>query len=269
MKIALLSFEYPPDTGFGGIGTYTWYQARALAKLGNQVHVLAGASDSSTLHRTEHDGVVVYRFSDRLVGELFRRVGRHRLIWTKSRLRNALNMYRMFRWLSRQHHYDVVEMPECGGEGVLVNHFTRIPSVVRLHSPAYLIMPTYGSQKTDRSLCAMVEGWGIRGATALTSCSRFVAGEVHSKMGVQRPITVIPNGIDVELFNATPQADVRGKLQIPRDKTMILFSGRMESRESICAKTLPLPSLSDMSGLPSSLREATRSTTCRIRCYPT
>ena len=44
MKIALMSFEYPPETGFGGIGTYTWYQARAMVKLGHEVHVLAGAT---------------------------------------------------------------------------------------------------------------------------------------------------------------------------------------------------------------------------------
>ena len=44
MKIALLSFEYPSETGFGGIGTYAWYHARALVKLGHQVHVLAGAT---------------------------------------------------------------------------------------------------------------------------------------------------------------------------------------------------------------------------------
>ena len=47
MKIGLLSYEYPPDTGFGGIGTYTWYHARALARLGHQVHVLAGAREAS------------------------------------------------------------------------------------------------------------------------------------------------------------------------------------------------------------------------------
>ena len=47
MRIALLSFEYPPETGFGGIGTYTWHQARALAKLGHEVHVLAGAREAT------------------------------------------------------------------------------------------------------------------------------------------------------------------------------------------------------------------------------
>jgi len=55
MKIALLSFEYPDETGFGGIGTYTWYQARALVKLGQKFHVLAGAPEPTALQNHEHD----------------------------------------------------------------------------------------------------------------------------------------------------------------------------------------------------------------------
>src|SRR5713101_1357320 len=112
MKIALLSFEYPPETGFGGIGTYTWYQARALVKLGHEVHVLAGANNPTQLHRQEHDGVQVYRF--RTNGRQM--PGRHqhdklRSWWTKNRLENAVSMYRGLTALRRNHEYDIVEMP--------------------------------------------------------------------------------------------------------------------------------------------------------------
>ena len=31
MRIALVSYEYPPDTGFGGIGTYVHQAAGMLA----------------------------------------------------------------------------------------------------------------------------------------------------------------------------------------------------------------------------------------------
>ena len=60
MRIALLSYEYPPDTGFGGIGTYSYYHARALAKLGHEVHVIAGSVTNGVYH-SEHDGVKVIR----------------------------------------------------------------------------------------------------------------------------------------------------------------------------------------------------------------
>jgi glycogen(starch) synthase len=44
MNIAILSYEYPHETGFGGIGTYSYYHARALVKLGHTVHVFAGST---------------------------------------------------------------------------------------------------------------------------------------------------------------------------------------------------------------------------------
>jgi glycosyltransferase involved in cell wall biosynthesis len=233
MNIALLSFEYPEETGFGGIGTYTWYQARALVKLGHSVHVLAGADRPTALRSVEHDGVVVHRFRSNWSTRVLGGVDALGLFWSRARIENALNMWGAFRRLAREHRYDVVEMPECGGEGAFLNHVTEVPSVVRFHSPAALIMPTYDTGRVDRLLCSLVEGLGIRGATALTSCSQFVAREVRSRMGVDRKITVIPNGIDLKLFDSTSSVDVRRTFGIPRGKTMIVFTGRMEPRKGI------------------------------------
>ena len=39
--------------------------------------------------------------------------------------------------------FDAVEMPECGGEGALVNRLGHQRTVVRFHSPAALIMGCY------------------------------------------------------------------------------------------------------------------------------
>ena len=90
MKIALLSFEYPSETGFGGIGTYTWYHARALARLGHDVHVLAGATAPTSLRTETHDDVRVHRFhADGMLMRAFERLGRQRLWWTRSRLRRS------------------------------------------------------------------------------------------------------------------------------------------------------------------------------------
>ncbi len=62
LRIALLSFKYPSETGLGGIGTYTWHHARALSGLGHDVHVLAGAARPTAWRETEEDGVHVHRF---------------------------------------------------------------------------------------------------------------------------------------------------------------------------------------------------------------
>jgi hypothetical protein len=110
MKIGLLSFEYPPETGFGGIGTYTWYQARALVKLGHEVHVLAGDRTANGITRSEHDGVQVYRFrrSGRLMQALGL-LGRQHLHWTRNRIENGLSMSHLLSHLQQKHRYDILE----------------------------------------------------------------------------------------------------------------------------------------------------------------
>jgi glycosyltransferase involved in cell wall biosynthesis len=234
MKIALLSFEYPPETGFGGIGTYTWYQARALARLGHEVHVLAGSMDRDGLESAEQEGVFVHRYRTqdlwtRFAG-LFGRFGCH---WTRQRLENAWSMYRGLKLLMKQHQFDLLEMPECGAEGALVTRLVDIPSVVRLHSPSRLIMPFYGVPKADILMCSWIEQLAIRRATALTSCSKFLAIEAREKMGVHRPIRVIPNGIDLTLFDQEPAAEINTIYGLPPGKVTVLFAGRMERRKGI------------------------------------
>src|SRR6185295_13284738 len=41
MKICLVSQEYPPETGGGGIGTQTYLKAHGLTARGHEVHVMS------------------------------------------------------------------------------------------------------------------------------------------------------------------------------------------------------------------------------------
>jgi glycosyltransferase involved in cell wall biosynthesis len=234
MRIALISHEYPVETGFGGIGTYTWHQARALARLGHDVHVLAGATAPTGLRSAVDDGVAVHRFwSDDGWMKLFDRLDAQRLWWTKDRLKKALSTWRGFARLLERHAFDVVEMPDCGAEGALVNHLLGVPSIVRFHSPARLIMPHYDVRPEDTALCSLIERVAFDGATAFTACAKFVATEVERVIGVPRPIDVIPNGIDLEHFDRDPVAGARVRHGLPADRPVVLFCGRMEPRKGI------------------------------------
>lgn len=234
MNIGLLSFEYPPETGFGGIGTYTWYQARALARLGHEVHVLAGLKQVSPLCTREEESITVHRY--RPGGnamQAFHALGRWKCWWTRQRLENGWSMYHALQALQQRYRFDVLEMPECGAEGLLINSRLNIPTIVRFHSPSRLIMPFYDVPRADVTMCSWLEQRAIRRATALTSCSGFLAGEVRDKMGVRNPINVIPNGIDLALFDEEHLVDVAAKYGLPKGKTTIFFAGRMERRKGI------------------------------------
>jgi glycosyltransferase involved in cell wall biosynthesis len=56
---------------------------------------------------------------------------------------------------------------------------------------------------------------------------------VARELGVARPVQVIPNGIDLALFDAADQVDFRRRFDLPTDRLLIFFSGRMEQRKGI------------------------------------
>lgn len=233
MRIAILSFEYPPDTGFGGIGTYAYYQARALAKLGHDVHVFAGATKPGVT-RSEHEGVKVTRIKrEGCVNGMLDSARKARAWWFQNRVTTAVDA---FEGLAKEHArkpFDFVEAPECGADAMVTSTMLSVPTAVRFHSPAALIMNIYDTPKIDRVLTAFAEQLAINQASVLTSCSRFLADEVTAKMGERDPIHVIPNGIDVPLFDRDEGIDVHARFGLPKDKKLIFFANRMEERKGI------------------------------------
>jgi glycosyltransferase involved in cell wall biosynthesis len=59
MHVALISTVYPPENGWGGIGTYAWHMARGWVKRAHRVTVLCGYRNEPSVQ--EHDGVRVVR----------------------------------------------------------------------------------------------------------------------------------------------------------------------------------------------------------------
>ncbi|MBA3859948.1 MAG: hypothetical protein C0507_23810 [Cyanobacteria bacterium PR.3.49] len=60
MRICLISREYPPDTGWGGVGAYNHYMAHALKAAGHDVEVIALAGGAEASCQTT-SGIVVHR----------------------------------------------------------------------------------------------------------------------------------------------------------------------------------------------------------------
>jgi glycosyltransferase involved in cell wall biosynthesis len=120
MKIALISYEYPPDTAIGGIATYVFQIAKVLHSRGHHIEVFCGSHYRS--NSQEENGIWVHRviskngsdFSE-CIGQVFAK--RHQTI-----------------------QFDVIEGPEfsaCARGAVA--QVPDIPLVVKLHTPTFLV----------------------------------------------------------------------------------------------------------------------------------
>jgi len=121
MRIAFVSYEYPPDAAYGGIGTYVDHASRMLAARGHQVEVF-----SSSPHRagTFEQGAV--------------RV--HRIVETDY-LRFGERIGPVFAERHARVRFDVLEGPDYGADAR--DAFARtgdVALVVKLHTPTFLTM---------------------------------------------------------------------------------------------------------------------------------
>jgi len=232
VRIGLLSHEYPPETGYGGIGTYTWTQATALARLGHRVHVVAAAPERTPLRSEERDGVTVWRVAEGRWGSpVARGLAKLGLWWSARRWATALDVRRALGRL-RELRLQAIEAPECGAEALRLPRWARRRLVVRFHSPAELIMPFYGTRAADRRLAAALERRGVRSARAWSSPSRFLAAEVAPGFGLEGAIRVIPNG--VRLDGGGGEADRRERAGAAGGAApVVLVPGRLEPRKGI------------------------------------
>lgn len=120
MRIALLSFEFPPSVAIGGIGAYAAQAAALLARAGHTVVVFAAGREAATA--TLPDGVTVHR------------------IVARDRAEFAPALVPKLREEDARQRFDLIEAPEIGPEGA--DAFAALPHaarVVKLHTPSYLV----------------------------------------------------------------------------------------------------------------------------------
>ncbi|HEY9662244.1 MAG TPA: glycosyltransferase, partial [Allocoleopsis sp.] len=120
MKIAFISYEYPPDTALGGIATYVAQAARMLTQRGHHVEIFAAGIDHCET-RVEA-GIVVHR------------------ITTPQRAAFAAEIAPIF--ASRHHtvHFDILEATDIDAPAHhIMQAVPDIPLVVKLHTPTFLV----------------------------------------------------------------------------------------------------------------------------------
>jgi hypothetical protein len=222
LNICLVSREYPAETGWGGIGTYTYELAHGLAEKGHQVHVLAlGLTEDQEYQ----DGLVhVHRIAHR---DIF--TPKRYLLEFLVRLEYSYRVFKKLNEIIQKYNIDVVEAPNFFAEGFVFSLFHKVPLVTRLHSSFNEVIGAYGwGKQFDRKLSCALEDAAVLHSDVITCsthvCSQMMAGRLRLD---PKRISVVPLGIPV------PAAESLEALQAPaaeRDLE-VFFLGRLERRK--------------------------------------
>lgn len=119
MRIAYVSFEYPPDTAVGGIATYVYQVSQMMKSRGHDVEVFCASFTRDTSE--EFEGILVHRIMADVPGF-------------------PKKILPVFQARHQKLKFDLVESPEYSGDGYEIKRqFPELPLVVKLHTPSYFI----------------------------------------------------------------------------------------------------------------------------------
>jgi glycosyltransferase involved in cell wall biosynthesis len=239
LKICIVSREYPPETLWGGIGTFTYNLAHGLKNIGHEVDIvcLTLANES----RQEDEGITVHRISSPKIpftNKTWWDFARHSLF--PFSLLYSYKVMKKIEALSKAQHYDAIDFPEHIGEGFFSILCHRWPSFVRLYTPLSLIGELGLRRSTnylDYFLFGLIEKYSIMKSTIVNSPSRNLANLVADKFKYKRDIHIIHNPIDTDKF--APQKNRRNRTH---GVVNVLFTGRLEDRKGahVLAHAIPL-----------------------------
>jgi glycogen(starch) synthase len=169
VRIAFVSYEYPPETGGGGIGTYLECVAPALAEAGHEVTVFCGGD---TTQQASSGGLTVQRVAAQ--SENFH-----------------ISVCEVFAAHHHQKAFDLVEVTDFAAWGLEIQRaYPDLPSVVKLHTPAFVIDQLHWRRPNIRQRLRMGFGALCQGRSWPRFHFRYGAGHLREMETIRRAHTV-------------------------------------------------------------------------------
>jgi glycosyltransferase involved in cell wall biosynthesis len=233
MNVCIVSQEYPPETDWGGIGTYTRHLARGLASRGHNITVVSRSV-------TEQDVATALDGSVRVIRVFPRRLRHLRGRRVLGRFIACLEYSAaVARTVSRIEGIDVIEYPNWNAEGFwhLMGR-RRGPVVTRVHSPYAAVLASREERVTlDKRLSVALERMAVRRSDIVATHSHHNARLAARLYGLDAArIPVIPHGIPLSEESPAPDRNAP-----PR----VLYLGRLEHRKGIHVLLDALPEVLD------------------------
>jgi glycosyltransferase involved in cell wall biosynthesis len=205
MRIAYISYEYPPDIGQGGIATYTLQVASMMQQLGHDVEIFCGSFERN---ETEiYKSVVTHRIKISDVHQF-----RHKVV-------------DKFSERQKEHPFDIFESPEINGNGYEIKKaFPLLPLTVKLHTPVVLQLKILNSYRPFFQKLRFVAGALARGRIDLGFWSKH---DKNQQNDIDYRITELADSV------SAPSVDM---------KNWAVSFWRMDENK---IKVIPYPYLSD------------------------
>jgi glycosyltransferase involved in cell wall biosynthesis len=222
MKVVILSWEYPPRI-IGGLGTHVHQLAVNLARLGVNVHVITkdapGASDFES-----SEGVQIHRvplYPPEIPQEDW-------VSWTLQF--NVALLEKAIPLINERigkvhvlHAHDWL----VAHAAIALKHAYRIPLVATIHATEY------GRHQGNlpgpmQKLIHQIEWWLTFESVRTICCSNYMQDEVIRIFELpEDKVSVIPNGIEYDLFRTDAKSEQLRRQFIEPDSRMVFFVGRL------------------------------------------
>jgi glycosyltransferase involved in cell wall biosynthesis len=225
MRIALVSQEFPPETGSGGIGTQAFAKAHGLADRGHEVYVISHSVDEFR-HESRQGTVHMIRIPG--YDNEFP-IATEQVRWLTYSMRVAAELSQLHTKIN----LDLVEFPEWGCEAYihLLNRTAanRIPTLIHLHGPIVMFAHAIGWPDPNSEfyrVARTMEETCLRLADAVYSSSRCSAQwcERHYNLSAAT-MPVIHMGVDTSAFRPMPVSK--------HDRPTVVFVGRLETNKGV------------------------------------
>jgi glycosyltransferase involved in cell wall biosynthesis len=228
LHVCYISQEYPPETGWGGIGSYTYEMANALASDGHRVTVISRAVNQESFK--ELGGVAIHRVAPKPKWDSVPVAWRMNRIWPGFAWAAMLKL----RAIHKQTPVDVVEAAEGRADAFFVSYLPRRPKLVtRLHTARKFVDELNIGPREAHRFEYWLEKKSILRANLLTAPSQAVIDLTRTWLTLKdaNPF-VIPNPVDEQKFR--PSTFER--------KNSIVYTGRLERRKGVhvIAEAIPM-----------------------------
>lgn len=221
LNICLVSREYPPDTAFGGIATYSFDTARLLRNNGHSVTVFSQSLSPSRV--LDMNGIQVHKIRVPRPFDSYHRLPIFILAYNFMMLREVLRLHRKKR-------FDVIDVPDHLAEGLFTLFLRDVPVITRLHTP-YSLLVDMGLNNYRKGLSYQFikyfEKIALGRSNALYAPTLDLINRCDALLGLKGiPNEIFGYPLDLEIFSPDHSEDI----WLPR---RILFLGRLEQRKGI------------------------------------